>query len=147
MEKISLVTLYISSLLLILSCSANKGFVASNATYMNWIGGQPGLSGVNFNFTVIGDFSHIERLDSIYINGVKANSFEKFVRNDTVFFSVKITDISNLHNGSVKNIDNNESSKRGYIPEIAYLYFSDIDSKVLTLKVDNFIKKRTAFYR
>ena len=133
--------------LIVVSCSSNMGIIAYSATYKDWIGGQPGVRGVNYNFKVIGDFSKKEKLDSIYIDGVKANSFIKFTKNDTVVFSVATTEVSYLQRSLDKEMNINNSNNISSVPKVALLYFSDIDGKVITLKFNKFNRKDTVFYK
>ena len=141
--KLSIVSFI--TLSIVLSCSVKMSFLAQKATYENWIGGQPGVGGTKFVFTVVGKSLDNVKLDSICIDSINVVSFESYSKRDTIICTVNKIDSYKLH--SIDDSDRSINLNNKAEPKLAYLYFTDSGNTVIALKFDSIKKKKTVFYK
>lgn len=144
-EGLKLLIVSFFTLYFLLSCSTKKSIVAQKVTYENWIGGQPGVGGTKYSFTVVGSSLEDVKLDSVYINNNKMSSFESNARGNSIIYTINIPDSFSQY--GIGESRSNISSSNKLIPKSAYLFFTDSSKNVITLKFDDFIKKKTTFYK
>jgi hypothetical protein len=143
------ITFFLVSFLFVLSCKSSKleqeavNYTLLSSKYASWVGGQPGVSGFNFEFAV-----KTNAIDSIEVTGITVNnqkvSFENLkVSGDTVFILGSYT--NSRPKDAIGQVNSAPINSMG-LPETGEIMLK-LGSNLHKCKIDSFEKQPTSYYK
>lgn len=135
MKKFSF--LYIAaSFSVLLACSTN-GLHKSTVSYNKWYGGQQGVSGVKYTFSVPQIDNY--RLDSISLDDKLYKNLNPFLVSDTLMVLINIS--------NPRVLDGEQVSDKFVSPKKATLYFSNKKKDVQNIEITKFKEDEVKLYQ
>lgn len=143
------ITFFLVSFLFILSCKSSKleqeapSFTILSSKYASWVGGQPGVSGFNFEFALKATSVDSIEVASILVNNQKITFENIKISGDTLFV---LGSYANKRPKDVIGELNSSSINSLGVPETGEIMLK-LGGDLLKSKIERFEKQPTSYYK